>query len=487
MKKENLIIELTKVPDEKTWLEFKHNNYDPDMIGEDISALANAAVLADRPCAYMIWGVENKTHKIVGTNHDLQNIKKGNEELDNWLRHQLSKNADFSFESVDITNEDGDLVKVGVLTIVPAVNTPVLFEKTDYIRVGSYTKKLVDYPALQARIWDKLRGNNFEMQTARNSVTGAEALALLQVSSYYDLLQQPTPASTKSILHDLCQDEILVAEDDGLYSITNLGALLLAKKLSDFKHLERKMLRIIQHKGVDRIQMLKEQPFDAGYAVCFERVEQYLTALLPSEERIGDDGIRRTVTAFPMLAIREALANMCIHQDMTIKGSSLLVEIFEDRIELTNPGCPLVDVFRIVDNPPRARNEKLAALMRRFHICEEAGTGWDKMVAECEFMNLPSPKIITYEEYTKVIVSHHLPFSCISLEDKIWACYLHACVQYLKQKPCTNTTIRNRFGLESTQKASVSRLIKACVKKGVIRPLDTSVAARYLTYIPVWA
>ena len=81
-----LIDELRKYPVETQWLEFKHNNYTPEMIGQDISALANSAALYDRECAYMIWGIDDVTHDIVGTEHNLQTLKKGNQELENWLR-----------------------------------------------------------------------------------------------------------------------------------------------------------------------------------------------------------------------------------------------------------------------------------------------------------------------------------------------------------------------------------------------------------------
>lgn len=80
---EMLVSELVKLPDETPWLEFKHNNYDPDMIGRDISALANAATLHEKSYAYMVWGVQDETHEIVGTDRNLQNIKKGNQELEN--------------------------------------------------------------------------------------------------------------------------------------------------------------------------------------------------------------------------------------------------------------------------------------------------------------------------------------------------------------------------------------------------------------------
>ena len=63
---EKLIRELVTLDDETQWVEFKHNNYDPVMIGEDISALANGATLQDKEKAYFLWGIDNETHEIVG-------------------------------------------------------------------------------------------------------------------------------------------------------------------------------------------------------------------------------------------------------------------------------------------------------------------------------------------------------------------------------------------------------------------------------------
>ena len=154
---DRLVNELRTYPNETPWLEFKHNNYDPDMIGEDISALANSAALYEKSCAYMLWGIDNTTHEIVGTNYNLQTLTKGKQELENWLRSLLSPNADFEFHTVKMNHMD-----VGVLIIYRAANQSVMFKKVDYIRVGSYTKKLNEYPALQSQLWDKIRNSKFE-------------------------------------------------------------------------------------------------------------------------------------------------------------------------------------------------------------------------------------------------------------------------------------------------------------------------------------
>ena len=116
---ESLVLELIKYPTELPWLEFKHNNYTPQTIGQDICALANGAALEDRHAAYFLWGIDDTTHEIVGTDYNLQNLKKGGQELENWLRGLLSQNADFEFQTVTI---DGK--RVGVENL-PPVEHPV--------------------------------------------------------------------------------------------------------------------------------------------------------------------------------------------------------------------------------------------------------------------------------------------------------------------------------------------------------------------------
>ncbi len=478
---ELLINELIKYKDEVEWLEFKHNNYDPKMIGEDICALANSAALHDKNCAYMLWGITDGEHKIVGTKYNLQTLKKGNQELDNWLRYLLSKNADYEFHTVNINNVD-----VGILIIHRAVNQTVMFEKTEYIRIGSYTKKLNEFPALQAKLWDKLRNSRFEDRYAKTDLSLNEIMNYIDFSIYFTIKNEPAPSTVDNFIYYMLEEQVVEKMENGLYAITNLGAILFAKRLSDFPRLSRKSVRIAQYADNSRLNLLKEDTINTGYAIGFNEMFKYIGALLPSEEIINGV-VRKTETEYPMIAVREAVANALIHQDFSVAGAGPVVEIFENRIEITNPGQPLIDINRIIDNPPRSRNEKLAALMRRLKMCEELGTGWDKITLSCEIKQLPAPKIYLYEENTKVTLFNKIPFSDISSSDKMWACYLHACIKYVQGEYLTNSSLRDRFGLQESSSGSVSRLIKDAVANNMIKPFDPTTAPRYMKYLPVWA
>lgn len=478
---DRLINELRNMSSETQWVEFKHNNYDPDMIGKNISALANSAVLHEKSYAYMLWGIDDKTHEIVGTDYDLQSLKRKGEELGNFLRFRLSRNASFDYKSTYVNG-----VMVGVLIIEAATDQPVSFEKTCYIRVGSYTKKLNEYPKLQEKLWDRLSNSHFEERAAMEGMEMNDALRCLDTSVYFDLKNIPQPSSPEGLGHYMLEEGIMAKQDDGLYAITNMGAILFAKRLSEFPRLARKAIRVVQYRGHNRTEMLKDEVGTKGYVVGFEGLLKYIEALIPTQEIIVG-ALREREVAYPLLAIREVVANALIHQDFSIHGTGPTVEIFEDRIEITNAGTPLVDVKRIIDNPPRSRNEKLAELSRRLRICEELGTSWDKIVICCEAAHLPAPKIELFTDSMRVSLFTQIPFSRLSREDKMRACYHHACIKYIQGEQLTNSSLRMRFGLESSASGSVSRLIRDAVAEQLIKPFDPKTAPKHMRYIPAWA
>lgn len=476
-----LVAELVKLPRETSWLEFKRNNCEPRMIAEDISALANAAALAERDCAYMVWGVDDITHEIVGTNIEIRRQKTGNEELENWLRHQLSNNADF-----EILSDDTGGVHLEVLRINSAVLRPVSFEKMPFIRIGSYTKKLHDYPEVQARLWERLRNANFESQAALTDLDMVTAVQMLDANMLFSEAKVAEPTTVEGYAKLFCDEKIMRKQDDGHYSITNLGALLFARKMSDFSRVSRKVVRVIQYHGVNRMQMIREIDGTKGYAAGFEGLIQFIMALTPADEPIIG-GLRKPISTYPEITIRELVANALIHQDFTITGTGPLIEIFSDRIEITNPGKCLVAVERIVDCSPKSRNEDIAAIMRRMHICEEAGGGWDKAVLGCEEKHLPAPQMILYDESVRVTISSKSDFSKMTSKERLWACYLHACVLYVEDRYLTNASLRDRFGLGEESSASVSRVIKDTIEAKLIKAFDPETAKRYMKYVPFWA
>lgn len=478
----SLLHELIKLPQETEWLEFKTNKAQPKDIGEYISALSNSAAIKSKSHAYMIWGVDNDTHQIVGTSFDPFTTKIGNEELINWLTQRLSPRIYFNFYCISYDDK-----KIITLEINSASNSPVKFTNIEFIRIGSYKKPLQDYPEVAKTLWRILDQTPFELQPAAELLTAEEILQLLDYPAFFELINLPLPENRVGIINRLLEERLILnCEISDKWHVSNLGAILFAKKLKQFRHIERKSVRIILYKDNSRLETVKEIEVVKGYATGFAGLIENINSLLPQNEVIGK-ALRKNVLMYPELAIRELVANAIIHQDLTITGSGPMIEVFDNRVEITNPGAPIVDVNRLLDTPPRSRNESMAAFMRRIGICEERGSGIDKVVSQTEIYQLPAPVFTVVENYTRSSLSAHKEFNEMDTDEKVRACYMHCCLNYVNHEPMNNASLRNRFALGDSSSASISRLIKLTVKKQLIKPYDEDANRKVLRYVPFWA
>ena len=477
----DLVRELCKLPGETEWVEFKVNMGRPQEIGEYVSALANSAALSGKAFAYVVWGVSDEDHAVVGTNFDPGSAKVGNEELENWLLRLLAPRIDFRFLQSSV-----DGFSVVVLEIARAFRHPVRFQGREYVRVGSYKKNLRDFPEKERALWRTFERTPFEDRIAVERVRDDEVLRLLDYPAYFDLLDRPLPENRGGILDALTRDRLIHRSDAGGWNVTNLGLVLFAKHMEGTDNLRRKAMRVIQYRGTSRIETLRERVEPKGYASGFEGLIRSINDLLPTNE-VMEEAIRKTAPRFPDPAVRELVANALIHQDFFITGAGPMVEIFEDRIELTNPGAPLVDTQRLVDSPPRSRNESLASFMRRIGICEERGSGWDKIVFQSELHQLPAPLAEVVEDNTRVVLFAPRPLASMDKTERVRATYFHACLRYVNRGYVTNASMRGRFGIASRNSAQASRLIAEAIDEGVIVPDDPNAALRLMRYAPWWA
>ena len=185
--------------------------------------------------------------------------------------------------------------------------------------------------------------------------------------------------------------------------------------------------------------------------------------------------------------IRELVANALIHQDFTVTGAGPMIEIFDRRLEISNPGDPLVDTRRFLDTQPRSRNEKLASLMRRLNICEERGTGIDKVVDAVESFALPAPVFENPPGSTRALLFAHKPLREMDRQERLHACYMHACLRYVTQQPMTNSSLRTRFEIADRNASTASRILADAVDEGLIVVADPTAGPRLRRYLPFWA
>lgn len=476
-----IIDDLRRLPAEAPWAEFKENNPDGQMIGKLISALSNASRVADQHFAYVVWGVRDGDHVAVGTTFEPGTRRESGQPLDLWLAQRLQPAINFEFETV---NYHG--MQLVLLTIPAASSAPVEFDRTAFIRIGSATPRLSDHPERLRALWAKLQPYAWETGVAAQFLTGDEVLSRLDYASYFDLTAQPLPDNRAGIFDKLLADRLVQQDAGGHWNITNLGAVLFAKRLSDFSPaISRKAVRFVAYDGMSRADTVTHrQDGQRGYASGFKGLVEYIDGLLPRNEHIGK-AFREDRPLYPSIAIRELVANALIHQDMTIGGSGPLIELFADRMEITNPGQPLVSPDRFLDLPPRSRNEALASLMRRMRLCEEQGTGIDKVIFHVELHQLPPPDFRTEGDAVRTVLFAPRRFAEMTPDERIRACYQHAALRFVSGERMKNSTLCERFGIDPKNASQASVIIGQCQKAGLIRPADP--AHPRSGYVPFWA
>ena len=472
---EILINQLRALPNETEWVEFKQNKCIPQLIGEYLSALSNSACLANKEHGYLVFGIEDETHQIIGTDCNPAKVKQGNQELENWLATLLSPRIDFKIKRGVINDKT-----VVLFEIDATLNQPVKFKGTSYIRVGSTKKLLKEHPEKERKIWQNVRRNVFEKEYAIRNINSEKVLELIEYPEVFKKLNFPLPTNKQAIL-DKLEKEKFIVEKLNRYHITNLGALLFAYNLNTFEKLQRKIPRVIIYKGNNRTQTIKEIEFTSGYGITFEKIVDYVNDQLPVNEEI-ERALRKEVRLYPALAVRELIANAFIHQDLNVIGSSPMIEIFDNRIEFTNPGKPLIATNRFIDHTPESRNEMLASAMRRMNYCEERGSGIDKVILEIETFQLPAPEFIAGDNFTRVILYSPKSLRQMSKPDKVRACYQHCCLKYVSGDYMNNQSFRERLNIEKKNYPTVSRIIKDCVGEGLVIQYENS-----RMYVPFWA
>jgi len=380
-------------------------------------------------------------------------------------------------------DEDGK--HFAILVIEPTYDRPVRFSGDEYLRIGENVKKLKQFPEHERALWLATGRRKFENAVAASHQVAAEVMAKLSTATYYQLRGEEVPKNQEEILRRFTLLGCLREDMEGGYDITNLGALLFANDIAAFPSIANKSVRVIKYAGRDKMRSEEETEGKRGYAIGFPGMLKFIMDRLPKEERFTG-GVRKTRSVYSETAIREIIANALIHQDFTMTGVGPIVELYTDRVEVTNPGNSLVGVDRIIDER-RSRNEKFAATMREVGICEERGGGIDKAIIEIEEMFLPAPEFFASENAMRVVIFGPREFGGLSKADKVWSCFCHCVVRWLRRDYMSNTTLRQRFSLPNEKYQTVSAVISAAVKEERIIPAEEGQGRRNARYVPYWA
>ncbi len=322
-------------------------------------------------------------------------------------------------------------------------------------------------------------------EVSKGGLGAEEIIDLLDTQAYFELLKLPYPRKREGVIDRLTQERLVDETPSGL-AIRRLGALLLAKRLENFPDLVRKAPRVVVYPGISKMETRLDQVGTKGYAVGFQGLVAFVMAQLPQNEVI-EDALRSEVKLVPEAAIRELVANALIHQDFRVTGASVMIEVYSNRVEVSNPGQPVVPIERFIDGY-QSRNERLADVMRRFGVCEEKSSGIDRVVQAAEVYQLPAPDFRADERRTFVTIYGPRPFDEMDRADRVRACYQHCALKHVMSEYMTNETLRERFNLPQSKRAIASQVIAATIEAGLIKPDERVGGSRkYARYLPFWA
>ena len=271
--------------------------------------------------------------------------------------------------------------------------------------------------------------------------------------------------------------------------VTNLGAMAAARKLASFPDLARKAVRVVVYDGLNEANTRQETEGVLGYAIGFQRLLEHVMSLLPQSEVI-EQALRVKKTVYPALALRELIANALIHQDFSISGAGPLIEIFDNRIEISNPGglLPSKQLDRLIGTQPESRNDRLARAFRLYKICEERGSGLLKAGLEVELYGLPPMQFTAGPNHFKVTLFTPRTFAEMTPRERLEACYQHSVLKILSGSRLTNKSLRERLKMPEKQRSMVSVLIQEAVDQKLIKASDPeNKSKKYAEYVPFWA
>lgn len=471
---------LGKVPCELNEIDWKANlSPNNDKLCKHIAAFANLP-----GGGFLAFGIDNNTGAVSGITKPIaSNIV---ERLASLCRDGVSPLVSIDHIIEDFRGSPVLFVYIKESAVKPVHLKGQSIEET-FIRSGGTTRKASrqEVGALmlnsKSPTWEELHSSKL--------LNEVEVITLLEYDKVLKMIGKPVPTNIPEIMQWL-KDEKMIEDVDGKgYYITNFGAIASAKDLNRFDGLSRKAMRLIKYEGKNKSAGSKEYPGIKGYAIGFEGLILFIKGLLPGSEVIKN-ALRSETLVYPEIAIRELTANCLIHQDFTIRGSGPMIEIFEDRIEFTNPGklLPTKKLDRLIRTTPESRNEILAAAFRRYNICEERGSGFEKAVIAIELYGLPPLKFEESENAFKVTLFSPRKFADMSYEERIEACYQHSIIMYFAEGGFKNTSLRKRFGMHDKQAAQISKLINDAIDAGKIKPKDPeSISKKFSVYVPYWA
>ncbi len=422
-----LLERLLSEPHELEWLEFKENNADPQTLGKNISALSNSACYRGKQRGYLVFGIEDDTHAVVGTSFDPLTQRYSNQPLQIWLSQNLHPNVKHEIHTIDYHGK-----RIVIFEINPTNDCPVKFQDKAYIRVGSSTTELYKYPEIERGIWQS--HIDWSAQICKHaSLEDLDEIALEKARKEYKN-KFPSKASEVDSWDDatfLNKTKLTIRG-----AITNTALLLLGKPESSTL-LTSAVAQINWELKNEQNEMIDYELFGMPFLLTVDqvlaRIRNLVIRHLPSGTLFPIE-----VTQYDTWVIREALNNCIAHQDYTLRGRINVVETPASLL-MRNVGSFLPGNIEDViqqDAPSEVyRNSFLAEAMVHLNLIDTQGSGIKRMfnTQRSRFFPLPDYDLslpdrvkvtidgrILDEKYTRLLMERtDLPLDTIILLDKV--------------------------------------------------------------------
>lgn len=379
-----LLDRLRAEPRETEWLEFKSNRYEPNALGEYLSALANSASLLGKPRAYLAFGIEDRTHMVVGTTFDPAAEKgSGNQLLPLWLSLGLQPNVGFESYPFDYNGK-----RVVLFEINPAFDRPVKFCGKAFIRDGTSKTELGKYPEKERQIWNR-RVDWSAQICERATLADLDNEAVVKARKEFTT-KYPAQAGEVAVWDDAT---FLNKAKVAIQGRVTHAALLLLGKPESATLLNPAVARISWLLKNERNEELDYQHYDPPFLLAGDRIMARIRNLTV-RELPGGTLFPIEMTQYDPWVIREALHNCIAHQDYGLRGRIQVVET-PDALLLTNVGSFLPgSVEKVIrqDAPLEIyRNPFLAEAMVNLNLIDTQGGGIKKMFLKQRSRFFPMP------------------------------------------------------------------------------------------------
>lgn len=370
-----LIDKLCSYSSEQEWFEFKENRYSTEELGQYISALANSACINDKTHGYLVFGIHDKTHAIVGTSFDPYIEKgKGEQPLQLWLTMLLEPNLGFSIYPFDYSGK-----RLVVFEVNAATDRPVSFHEKEWVRIGECKTELRNHPEKSREIWNrKYRLNDWSAQFCKGATLEdlhPEAMAQARVEFKTKYPFQASDVNSWDNETFLNKAKIAIHG-----KLTNTAIILLGKPESAAlisPALARISWILKDDKNSERDYEHFAPPFLLNVGSVFKKIRNLTIRHLPDGTLFPLE-----TTQYDQWVLREALHNCIAHQDYALKGRINVIET-PSSISLTNAGSFLPGSVENVirqDAPQEIyRNPFLAEAMVHLNMIDTQGGGIKKM------------------------------------------------------------------------------------------------------------